>query len=61
MSVNLTLALNIATVISGGVATSVVSEYPLIALGLAFLSGVGATVSSQYSVTVRPFRNDPKK
>ena len=61
MSVNLTLALNIGTVIVAGLSTTVVSDYPLVALALAFACGVGATVSSQYSVSVSPFRDDPKK
>jgi hypothetical protein len=61
MSVNLTLALNIGTVIGAGLSTTVVSDYPLVALALAFACGVGATVSSQYSVSVGPFHDDPEK
>ena len=60
MSVNLTLALNVVTVLCGGVATAVVAEHPLIALGLAFVAGVGVTISSQYSVSVEPFRQEKR-
>jgi hypothetical protein len=59
MNVNLTLALNVATVVAGGVATSIVRDYPLVALGLAFLSGIGATLSSRYVVTAQAERDEP--
>jgi len=58
MSINMTLALNIGTVVSSGVSTVLVAEHPLIALGLAFVAGVGVTISSQYSMSVEPFRQD---
>ena len=54
MGINISLFLNVSSVLMAGASTYLVPRFQMEALTLAFLSGVVIALSSNYSIKIKP-------